>query len=106
MDIAKALDVDPIWLSTGEGTMGPAKTPEQRMFGIDPWDKQTPLEDDEVEVPYLKDIEFACGDGSALNDDYNGKNLGFPKQHCARWELIVMVMAFYALLHTGIAWSQ
>lgn len=106
VDIAKALDVDPIWLSTGEGTMGPAKTPEQRMFGIDPWDKQTPLEDDEVEVPYLKDIEFACGDGSALNDDYNGKNLGFPKQHCERWELIVMVMAFYALLHTGIAWSQ
>ena len=25
VDIAKALDVDPIWLSTGEGTMGPAK---------------------------------------------------------------------------------
>ncbi|WP_434082999.1 S24 family peptidase, partial [Enterobacter hormaechei] len=59
--------------------MGPAKTPEQRMFGIDPWDKQTPLEDDEVEVPYLKDIEFACGDGSALNDDYNGKKLRFSK---------------------------
>ena len=31
VDIAKALDVDPIWLSTGEGTMGPAKTPEQRL---------------------------------------------------------------------------
>ena len=36
-----SVNVDPIWLSTGEGTMGPAKTPEQRMFGIDPWDKQT-----------------------------------------------------------------
>ncbi|WP_171890074.1 XRE family transcriptional regulator [Klebsiella pneumoniae] len=79
VDIAKALDVDPVWLSTGEGSMGPAKTPEQRLYGVDPWDKRTPIERDEVEVPYLKDIEFACGDGSCLDDDYNGKKLRFSK---------------------------
>ncbi|HBQ8141536.1 TPA: XRE family transcriptional regulator [Klebsiella quasipneumoniae] len=79
VDIAKALGVDPIWLSTGEGGMGPAKTPEQRLYGIDPWDKKTPIESDEVEVPYLKDIEFACGDGSCLDDDYNGQKLRFSK---------------------------
>lgn len=54
VDIAKALDVDPIWLSKGEGSMGPAKTPEQRLFGISPWGSQTPLENDEVEVPLLE----------------------------------------------------
>ncbi|VTP13196.1 HTH-type transcriptional regulator PrtR [Phytobacter ursingii] len=79
VDIAKALGVDPVWLSTGEGGMGPATTPEQRLYGIKSWDHETPLDEDEVEVPYLKDIEFACGDGSCIDDDYNGQKLRFSK---------------------------
>ena len=79
VDIAKALAVDPVWLSTGEGKMAAPTTPEQRMFGIDSWDEKTPLNDDEVEIPFLKDIEFACGDGSYATDDYNGLKLRFSK---------------------------
>lgn len=79
VDIAKALGVDPTWLSTGEGAMGKATTPEERLFGVDPWDGFTPINEDEVEVPYLKDIEFACGNGSYMSDDFNGKKLRFSK---------------------------
>lgn len=43
------------------------------------WDKSTPIESDEVEVPFLRDIEFACGDGSYSDSDYNGYKLRFSK---------------------------
>ena len=54
------------WLLNGEGS--PKKDlesnipPESEWGTVDAWDKNTPLPDDEVEVPFLKDIEFACGD--------------------------------------------
>lgn len=32
-----------------------------------------------MEIPFLKDIEFACGDGSCSDDDYNGFKLRFSK---------------------------
>lgn len=38
-----------------------------------------PLPDDEVEVPFLKDIEFACGDGRVHSEDHNGFKLRFSK---------------------------
>ena len=31
---------------------------------IEPWDDSTPLDDDEVEIPFFKDFSFACGGGS------------------------------------------
>lgn len=34
---------------------------------IEPWDDSTPLDDDEVEIPFFKDFSFACGSGS-IND--------------------------------------
>lgn len=54
--IAKYLGVDAYWLQTG--IEGAATTP------IDTWDKETPLDDDEVEIPFFKDFSFACGSGS------------------------------------------
>ncbi len=33
-------------------------------FKIEPWDDSTPLDDDEVEIPFFKDFSFACGSGS------------------------------------------
>ncbi|MFC0178973.1 XRE family transcriptional regulator [Thorsellia kenyensis] len=43
------------------------------------WDSETPLDSEEVEVPFLKDIELACGDGSHDYGDYNGFKLRFSK---------------------------
>lgn len=53
--------------------------PESEWGTVDAWDSKTPLPDDEVEVPFLKDIEFACGNGSFCDEDYNGFKLRFSK---------------------------
>ncbi|HGM5452863.1 TPA: XRE family transcriptional regulator [Serratia marcescens] len=88
LDLANALGVRPEWLSSGYGEMRepPSKTdressiPPERNWGtVDAWDGSTPLPEDEVEVPFLKDIELACGDGSYGEDDYNGFMLRFSK---------------------------
>lgn len=52
---------------------------ESEFFPIRTWDSKTPIDNDEVEIPFLKDIEFACGDGSYGDDDYNGFKLRFSK---------------------------
>lgn len=82
IDIARILKVRPEWLGTGDGAMkiaDDALPPEKEWGTVDAWDKHTPLPDDEVEVPFLKDIEFAAGDGSCTDQDYNGFKLRFSK---------------------------
>ncbi|EOR10476.1 XRE family transcriptional regulator [Acinetobacter tandoii] len=61
--IAKLLNVDDEWLLTGKGSSSaiPNLTP------ITTWDDDTPLDEDEVEIPFFKDFSFACGSG-AIND--------------------------------------
>ncbi|HEJ9227976.1 TPA: helix-turn-helix transcriptional regulator [Klebsiella oxytoca] len=82
VEIARALNVRPEWLSAGIGTMkvrDDALPPESEWGTVDAWDKNTPLPADEVEVPFLKDIEFACGDGRVMDEDHNGFKLRFSK---------------------------
>lgn len=88
LDLANALEVRPEWLSSGTGEMKgttsnihrESNIPPEREWGtVDAWDNSTPLPDDEVEVPFLKDIELACGDGSFGDEDYNGFMLRFSK---------------------------
>lgn len=94
IDIALALNVSPEWLASGKGQMrinlkdhhdprSEIPPPEEwRQARV--WDSSTELDDDEVEVPFLKDIEFACGDGSVSEDDYNGFKLRFSKSTLRR----------------------
>lgn len=89
VQIAHALGVRPEWLSDGIGPMRAddklsSIPPESEWGTIEVWDSKTPLRDDEVEVPFLKDIEFACGDGSYNEDDYNGFKLRFSKSTLRR----------------------
>lgn len=82
VEIARALNVRPEWLSAGLGPMkvsDDALPPEKEWGTVDAWDKHTPLPSDEVEVPFLKDIEFACGDGRVHDEDHNGFKLRFSK---------------------------
>lgn len=51
--------------------VGDLLTKDLRMLGlipnltrIDEWDSNTPLDEDEVEIPFFKDFSFACGPGS------------------------------------------
>ncbi|MDE1496892.1 helix-turn-helix transcriptional regulator [Xenorhabdus bovienii] len=53
--------------------------PESEWIPVASWDSNTPLDSGEVEVPFLKDIEFACGSGRCINDDYHGYKLRFSK---------------------------
>ncbi|MFW2078841.1 XRE family transcriptional regulator [Acinetobacter sp. ULE_I010] len=54
--IAKHLNVDAYWLQTG--------IESNNLTTIETWDENTPLNDDEVEIPYFKDFSFACGSGA------------------------------------------
>ena len=89
VELANALKVKPEWLSSGEGAMlltgqDEAIPPSDQWSTVEPWDNSTPLPDDEVEVPFLKDIELACGDGTLPCDDYNGYKLRFSKSTLRR----------------------
>ena len=85
VDLANALGVRPEWLADGSGPMkrqktnAPTDVVDNTLVPIKTWDSLTPLDDDEVEVPFLKDIEFACGDGGYNDIDYNGYKLRFSK---------------------------
>ncbi|MCL9671541.1 helix-turn-helix transcriptional regulator [Citrobacter sp. MNAZ 1397] len=82
VDIARALKVRPEWLGSGLGEMkvsSDSLPPEKEWGIVDAWDKNTPLPSDEVEVPFLKDIEFACGNGRVQDEDHNGFKLRFSK---------------------------
>ncbi|HCQ6560389.1 TPA: helix-turn-helix transcriptional regulator [Citrobacter freundii] len=71
------------WLLSGTGA--PKKSlessipPPSEWGMVDSWDRNTPLSSDEVEVPFLRDIEFACGDGRSHSEDHNGFKLRFSK---------------------------
>lgn len=54
--LAQVLRTSENWLLTGNST------PE--FTKVEPWDSSTPLDDDEVEIPFFKDFSFACGSGS------------------------------------------
>ncbi|CBX44558.1 phage repressor protein [Erwinia phage phiEt88] len=82
--IAEALGVSAIWLATGNGAKDSLQAsssipPEHEWGSVSSWDNETPLDDDEVEVHFLKDIEFACGDGTFSSEDHNGFMLRFSK---------------------------
>lgn len=94
VQIANVLGVRPEWLADGIEPMrddgmvphDPRSTipPETEWGKVDAWDSNTPLPDDEVEVPFLKDIELAAGDGSYCNEDYNGYKIRFSRSTLRR----------------------
>lgn len=58
---------------------------EARIIGeIEPWDNLTSLDDDEVEVPFLKEVQLAAGAGSEFREDHNGYKLRFAKSTLRR----------------------
>lgn len=88
VEIAAALGVRPEWLGEQSGPMKDATLnqqpesnigPESEWGSVSAWDHTTPLPADEVEVPFLRDIELAAGDGSFSEDDYNGFKIRFSK---------------------------
>lgn len=54
--LALVLKTSEKWLLTGNAS------PE--FAQVEPWDSNTLLDDDEIEIPFFKDFSFACGGGS------------------------------------------
>lgn len=54
--LAQVLRTSENWLLTGNSTL--------EFTQVEPWDSNTPVDDDEVEIPFFKDFSFACGAGS------------------------------------------
>ncbi|MCX8574139.1 MULTISPECIES: XRE family transcriptional regulator [unclassified Gilliamella] len=78
VEIANALNVDLLWLTKGVGKSKLTKnSANATMLGaIDEWDSKTPLDEDEVEVPFYKDVRLSAGNGFADDiEDYNGYKL-------------------------------
>ena len=59
-DLAKVLQTTPDWLMKGDSVLASSVV----LHPVESWDDSTPLDDDEVEVPFFKDFSFACGSGS------------------------------------------
>lgn len=82
VQLAQACGVDPIWLSEGTGSPGQARPiSNATMLGpISVWDDETPLDDDEVYVPFLKEVELSAGSGRTVIEKSSSRKLRFGKQ--------------------------
>jgi phage repressor protein C with HTH and peptisase S24 domain len=54
--------------------------PSVSMSDISPWDDETPLDDDEVYVPFLREVELAAGSGRFVIQESDQARLRFFKK--------------------------
>jgi phage repressor protein C with HTH and peptisase S24 domain len=99
-----ALKCDQSWLLYGTGTPIRAGVKSERLqvidlyAGVGPtdhsvredvgtfelWDSKTPLRDDEVELPFFKEVELSAGNGSSVVKENTGFKLRFAKSTLKR----------------------
>ena len=86
--LAEVLGVSPAWLISGKGAM--LDRPERggdelEFFGhMDAWDSNTPLDEDEVELPLFREVELAAGGGATQVVENQGAKLRFAKSTLSR----------------------
>ena len=78
VEIAKVLKVDVNWLLYGGETRK-----------ISPWDSNTPVDADEVELPYFREVELAAGNGKRKIEFNDSRKLRFSKRTLDRLEIKV-----------------
>ncbi|ENZ0268627.1 helix-turn-helix transcriptional regulator [Morganella morganii] len=85
--LSKWLGVRPEWLEYGRGSKVTDGVPisEIKQGAVDVWDSSSPLDDDEVFIPYFSSIELAAGCGHCNNEDYNGHKLKFSRATLRRY---------------------
>lgn len=83
--IAKLLNVSDVWLLTGNESALSVKNrdgqpiADVKFRGVEFWDNDTPLDDDEFEVPYYKDVELTGGCGSFEQHDDGRRRIKYGK---------------------------
>lgn len=80
MALAKLYRVRPTWITTGQDAGNEAEW----AGSFDPWDSETPLGDDEVELPLFREVEMACGVGTYAVEENHGHVLRFAKSSLRR----------------------
>lgn len=81
--VAKMLKIGITWLNTGEGPrhlFGKGEA-DMDLQHLSLWDELTPLDDDEVEVPFLQEVELAAGAGRFSIEESSDSNLRFSKKN-------------------------
>lgn len=99
LELAKALQCNAEWLSAGTGLMVTSAEDRHRaavmhhfegndeleFFGrMDAWDSNTPLDEDEVELPLFREVELAAGAGATQVIENHGAKLRFAKSTLSR----------------------
>ncbi|MDR8320952.1 helix-turn-helix transcriptional regulator, partial [Acinetobacter baumannii] len=75
-----ALDVDAFWLQTGKED-SKQETLSRLLIPVDTWDEETPLNLDEVEIAFYKNLRLACGNGTIAEVREQDKSvLRVPRQ--------------------------
>lgn len=86
LKLAKALDFNPSEVSSRLMSTVASVQPTERiqpdvaMSDIRPWDDNTPLDDDEVYVPFLREVELAAGSGRFVIEESDSARLRFFKK--------------------------
>ncbi|MCS6114489.1 helix-turn-helix transcriptional regulator [Shewanella baltica] len=81
--LAKVLNCTPEYLLYGETAKKPESNAEWA-GGFETWDSDSPLGDDEVEIPFYMEVELAAGAGIAEAREYFGPKLRFAKSTLKR----------------------
>jgi phage repressor protein C with HTH and peptisase S24 domain len=80
INLSKTLDCTPEWLLTGDETkIVNAESNAEWHAGFELWDGDTPLRDDEVALPFYREVELAAGNGSTFVQENGGFKLRFAK---------------------------
>jgi phage repressor protein C with HTH and peptisase S24 domain len=82
-EIEQALGLDRYRLDTAgmaADVAGSTLNPSFRLSAIETWDDNTPLDDDEVYVPFLQEVELAAGSGRFAITESSSSRLRFFKK--------------------------
>lgn len=82
LGLARLYRVQPDWIATGKDAA--ARDEVEWAGSFDPWDSETPLSDDEVELPLYREVEMACGAGMYAVEENQGSVLRFAKSSLRR----------------------
>lgn len=85
-EIAAAISTTVGYLVTGEGSSQATgiKSNAEMAGPIEVWDDDTPLDDDEVYVPFLKEVELSAGSGRTVVEQSHKQRLRFGKMTLRR----------------------
>lgn len=79
-DIASILGTSVSYLVQGDGDSPVSHSASSALSDIDAWDETTPIGDDELAVPFLREVELAAGTGRFAVQEDTTESLRFPKR--------------------------